>query len=180
VTRRLILLRHAKSGWPDGVPDHDRPLAGRGRRDAAAIGRWLRDRGYLPDAVVCSTALRARQTWELLAPQLGPQARPAVTFQPLAYAASADGLLRLARELPGRCRAALLVGHNPGLAELAAGLAGQLPGGRLPTAAVAVLEVAGDWQALAAGQARLADFAVPRELAKAVRPASPGRRARCP
>src|SRR5579875_1216524 len=151
VTRRLMLLRHAKSDWPDGVPDHDRPLARRGRRDAPAIGRWLRDRGYLPDAVVCSTA---------------PRARPSVTFQPLAYAASAAGLLQLARELPGRYRAALLVGHNPGLEELAAALAGQLPGGRLPTAAVAVLEFGGDWQELAAGQARLAGFAVPADLPK--------------
>jgi phosphohistidine phosphatase len=60
-TRRLILLRHAKSDWPD-VPDRDRPLAKRGRRDAPKIGRWLREHGYLPDTVICSDARRTRQT----------------------------------------------------------------------------------------------------------------------
>jgi phosphohistidine phosphatase len=64
MTRRLILLRHAKSDWPD-VPDRDRPLAKRGRRDAPRIGRWLHDHGYLPDVVICSPARRTEQTWEL-------------------------------------------------------------------------------------------------------------------
>src|SRR3981189_2616083 len=96
MARRLVLLRHAKSAWPD-VPDHERPLAKRGRRDAPAVGRWLGgaghgpdagscsaappgrparapgvgrwlgESGYVPDAVICSTAQRARQTWELVA-----------------------------------------------------------------------------------------------------------------
>ena len=65
-TRRLILLRHAKSDWPD-VPDRDRPLAKRGRRDAPKIGRWLREHGYLPDIVICSDARRTRQTWDRVA-----------------------------------------------------------------------------------------------------------------
>ena len=59
-----MLLRHAKSAWPD-VPDHDRPLAGRGRRNAPVMGRWLRTNGYVPDQVLCSTARRARETWQL-------------------------------------------------------------------------------------------------------------------
>jgi phosphohistidine phosphatase len=62
--RTLLLLRHAKSAWPD-VPDQDRPLAARGRRDAPVMGHWLRTAGYLPDRVECSTALRASQTWQL-------------------------------------------------------------------------------------------------------------------
>ena len=118
--RRLILLRHAKSDWPD-VPDRERPLAKRGRRDAPVVGRWLRDHGYLPDVVICSAARRTRQTWELVAPELGGS--PSVTFEPRAYAASALTLLYLVRELPGTCRAALLIGHNPAIAELAASLA---------------------------------------------------------
>ena len=68
--RRLILLRHAKSDWPD-VPDQERPLAKRGRRDAPVVGRWLRGHGYLPDTVICSVARRTRQTWKLVAPELG-------------------------------------------------------------------------------------------------------------
>ena len=138
MTRRLILLRHAKSDWPD-VPDRDRPLAKRGRRDAPRIGRWLHDHGYLPDVVICSTARRTEQTWELVAPELA--GAPSVRFEPRAYAASALTLRYLLQELPGRYRAALLIAHNPGLSELAASLAGSPAGDdgaglRFPTAAV--------------------------------------------
>jgi phosphohistidine phosphatase len=168
-SRRLILLRHAKSDWPD-VPDQERPLAKRGRRDAPVVGRWLRGHGYLPDTVICSVARRTRQTWKLVAPELGGS--PSVTFEPRAYAASALTLLYLVRELPGTCRAALLIGHNPGIEELAAHLAEapddpgapRPPGPRFPTAAVAVLEFGGDWPDLAPGHARLLAFATPADM----------------
>src|ERR1019366_8700761 len=79
--RRLVLLRHAKSAWPGppAPPDHDRPLAGRGRRDAPAVGRWLREAGCVPDQVWCSTAQRAVQTWQLAAAELG--VAPPVDYQ---------------------------------------------------------------------------------------------------
>jgi phosphohistidine phosphatase len=167
-TRRLIMLRHAKSDWPD-VPDRDRPLAKRGRRDAPRIGRWLHEHGYQPDVVVCSDARRARQTWDLVARELGGS--PAVRFEPRAYAAGAMTLLCLAQELPSRYRTALLIGHNPGLSELAGQLAapapadnGPRPGISLPTAAVAVLEFPGDWPSLTPGQARLVDHIIPADL----------------
>jgi len=164
-SRRLILLRHAKSDWPD-VPDRDRPLAKRGRRDAPVVGRWLRDQGYLPDTVICSAARRTRQTWELVAPELGGS--PSVTFERRAYAASAMSLLYLVRELPATSWTALLIGHNPGVAELATSLA-QPPDHddapiRFPTAAVAVLDVSGDWAGLSPGQARLLDYTTPADL----------------
>jgi phosphohistidine phosphatase len=167
--RRLILLRHAKSDWPD-VPDQERPLAKRGRRDAPVVGRWLRRHGYLPEVVICSVARRTRQTWKLVAPELGGS--PSVTFEPRAYAASAPTLLYLARELPGTCRAALLIGHNPAIAELASHLAeppdaGDAPPSpelRFPTAAVAVFEFTGDWADLAPAHARLLDFATPATI----------------
>ncbi len=164
-TRRLMLLRHAKSDWPD-LPDRDRPLAKRGRRDAPIIGRWLRDHGYLPDTVICSAARRTRQTWELVAPELGGS--PSVSFEPRAYAASAMTLLYLVRELSATSRAALLIGHNPGVADLATSLA-QPPDHddapiRFPTAAVAILDVSGDWADLSPGQARLLDYTTPAEL----------------
>jgi len=158
-TRRLVLLRHAKSDWPD-VPDHDRPLAKRGRKDAPVIGRWLRGHGYVPEVVVCSTARRTRQTWDLVAREV--DGSPSVHFEPRAYAASAQTLLYLARELPGRCRTALLIGHNPGTEDLANSLADVAL--RFPTAAVAVFELDGDWPDLAPGQARLLDFTMPAEL----------------
>ena len=164
-SRRLILLRHAKSAWPD-VPDQDRPLAKRGQRDAPVIGRWLRDHGYQPDTVICSAARRTRQTWELVARELGGS--PSVTFEPRAYAANAMTLLYLVRELPAASRTAMLVGHNPGVAELATSLA-QPPDHddapiRFPTAAVAILDVPGDWASLSPGQARLLDYTTPAEL----------------
>jgi phosphohistidine phosphatase len=163
-----MLLRHAKSDWPD-VSDHARPLAKRGRRDAPAVGRWLREHGYLPDVVVCSTARRTRQTWELIAPELGGS--PSVTFEPRAYDASALTLLYLAQELPDRYRAALLIGHNPAISELANSLpqppaedaALPPPLLRFPTAAVAVLEFTGAWPALTPGQARLENFTAPAD-----------------
>jgi phosphohistidine phosphatase len=165
-TRRLLLMRHAKADWPD-VADQSRPLAKRGRNDAPVIGRWLREHGYLPDVVVCSSARRTRQTWELVAPELGVS--PAVTFDDRAYDAGEMNLLYLARELPASCQAALLIGHNPAISDLAVRLtepaaqdaAGPLAGVRFPTAAVAVLEFARDWADLAPGGAQLLDFAAP-------------------
>jgi phosphohistidine phosphatase len=168
VGRRLVLLRHAKSDWPD-VPDHERPLAKRGRRDAPAVGRWLGASGYVPDAVVCSTALRARQTWELVAEGLAaaaPAASPAVRYEDRVYEATALGLLMLVREFDAAWRTAVLLGHNPGLAELTAGLASSdsAPPQAFPTAAVAVLGLPGPWADAAQGKARLLAYTVPAEL----------------
>jgi phosphohistidine phosphatase len=170
-TRRLVLLRHAKSAWPD-VADAERPLNDRGRRDAPVMGRWLRRSGYVPDAVLCSPARRARETWALVAPELG--AEPSVSYEQRIYEATALGLLHLLREAGGKYWNVLLLRHNPGLAELAVGIArvtdgpdiGPLKRARasFPTAAVAVLEFSGDWAGLTAGEARMIDFAVPRDM----------------
>jgi phosphohistidine phosphatase len=162
--RRLVLVRHAKSDWPD-VADYDRPLAKRGRKDAPVVGRWLVTAGCEPDAVVCSTALRARQTWDLAGAALAAAggAPPVVRFEPRVYDATVLGLLMLVREFEPEWRTAAVVGHNPGLAELTIGLAGTdpAPPQTFPTAFVAVLELPGGWAAAAPGEARLLDFAVP-------------------
>jgi phosphohistidine phosphatase len=174
VGRKLVLLRHAKSAWPD-VPDHDRPLAGRGRRDAPVMGRWLRTNGYVPDRVLCSTARRARETWQLAQEGLG--ATPPVSFERRVYQASAEQILDLARGVPSAVTTLLIVGHDPAIHELALMLAGTsspASGGaaavdldrmraKFPTAAVAVLELTGNWDQLGPGTAHLAAFAVPRE-----------------
>lgn len=160
--RRLVLLRHAKSDRPD-VADHDRPLAKRGRRDAPAAGRWLAAAGYLPDAVACSTALRARQTWELASAELPPGCSPLVRYEPRVYEASVLGLLMLVRELDPGWRTVLFVGHNPGLAELVTGLAAAQPEppSSFPTAFAAVLGLPGAWADAAPGEARLLAFTIP-------------------
>ncbi|MFI1198388.1 SixA phosphatase family protein [Streptomyces sp. NPDC020883] len=175
---RLIVLRHAKSAWPEGVPDHERPLAGRGRRDAPAVGRWLRQQHCTPDLVVCSTSRRTRETWERVAAELPttPErpAGPEVVFEPRVYAASADTLLQVVRALPDRCRTALVIGHQPAVQDLVVTLAGKgdaeaLAGvrGKFATSAVAVLTVPGGWGRLDAGGAVLTAFAVPRGAAHA-------------
>jgi len=118
--RTLLLMRHAKSAWPD-VPDRDRPLAARGQRDAPLMGHWLRGAGYIPDQVVCSTALRASQTWELARPALG--ADPEAIFDDRVYQGSAAQLLGLICGTPAFVRTLLVVGHDPALPELARTLA---------------------------------------------------------
>jgi phosphohistidine phosphatase len=166
--RRLVLLRHAKSDWPD-VADHERPLAKRGRRDAPVAGRWLGESGYVPDAVICSTARRAQQTWELAAGGLAgavPGASPVVRYEPRVYEATVLGLLMLVREFPAGWRTALIVGHNPGLAELTVGLTAPppQPPAAFPTAAVAVLGLPGEWAEAGPGECRLLAFAVPADM----------------
>ena len=167
-TRRLVLLRHAKSDWPD-VADHERPLAKRGRRDAPRVGRWLGASGYVPDAVVCSTARRARETWDLAAGGLAEAAggaAPLVRYEPRVYDATVLGLLMLVREFPDDWRTALIVGHNPGLAELTVGLAAPPPEppAKFPTAAVAVLGLPVEWASVGPGECRLLAFAIPADM----------------
>jgi phosphohistidine phosphatase len=156
--RQLVLLRHAKSAWPDGVADRKRPLTGRGRRDAAAAGRWLRDHTASLDAVACSPAERTRETWALASAGLADP--PAVTIEDRIYAASPDELLAVVRDLPEGASAVLLIGHNPGMEELVELLSGQEQG--MSTASIAVLDWAGGWADADAGIARLTDHATPR------------------
>ncbi|MFF2131434.1 SixA phosphatase family protein [Streptomyces olivochromogenes] len=166
--RRLVVLRHAKSAWPTGVADHERPLAPRGRRDAPAAGRALAESDCLPDLALCSTAVRARQTWELAARQWGTP--PPVQFDRRLYGAEVPELLAALHEVPDRIRTLLLIGHNPGLEELVLELAGDSLDEALddvrtkfPTSATAVLAWHGDsWDALAPGTALLTGMTVPR------------------
>lgn len=163
---RLVVLRHAKAAWPD-VPDEARPLALRGRRDAPAAGRWLRDCHRIPDLVICSPARRTRETWELAAAELG--ADPEVRYEPLAYRGGAAELLELLRRAPEVRRTVLLVGHRPAVQELTLMLMMDRtdePSARVrekyPTAAIAVLALPGTWASLGPAAALLTDFAVPR------------------
>lgn len=164
-------MRHAKSAWPDDVPDHDRPLGPRGRRDAPIAGRWLRMTGHAPDHVLCSTARRTQETWRLAEGELG--SRPHVKFERAVYGATASTLLELLRRLPSAARTVALVGHDPGIPDLALELAAPDPAdaaalermrAKFPTAAIAVLDVNGPWSELAPGSARLASFVIPREM----------------
>ena len=164
--KRLYLLRHAKSSWKDAtLADHDRPLAGRGRRAAKAIGRHMREQGIEPQLVLCSTARRARETLERIEPALG---RRAVKVEPELDGASAEELLARLRRLPGRVESVLVIGHNPAVQELACRLAGSAPDSlraKYPTAALAAFDLRVEsWRALDRGCGELVDFVRPRDL----------------
>ena len=168
--KRLLLLRHAKSSWDDpDLEDHDRPLAKRGRRASKTIAEHLSRQSVTADLVLCSSAQRARETLERIAPALGDGVE--VQVQPELYGASADRLRERLRAVAEDVESVLLVGHNPGLEQLALELAGS--GDELeslrrkyPTAALATLEFDGPWRALEPGRATLTGFIKPKQLAK--------------
>lgn len=182
----LHLLRHAKSSWETPtLHDHDRPLAPRGIRACAVIAGHLRERRIVPDLVLCSTAVRARLTLEGVLE--GFARPPRIAYEAAIYEASAGTLLDLLRSLPAAPpqepahppaqrdpagpETVLLIGHQPGIGELATTLAAS--GDRLadleakfPTAALATLELDRPWPDLEPGCARLAAFVKPKELAR--------------
>jgi phosphohistidine phosphatase len=137
----LILLRHSKSDWSGGEPDHERPLAARGQRQAPEAGRWLAAHVDRVDLAVVSSAERARRTWSLAAAELGDP--PPVRLDEGMYGASGSALLSIVRDLSEDLSTVVMVGHNPGLEDLVSTLAGTwVP---MPTSALALLVVAGVW-----------------------------------
>jgi phosphohistidine phosphatase len=160
--RRLWLLRHLKSSWDEpGLDDHERPLAARGRKAGKRVRHWVAEHEVRPDLVLCSTAVRARTTLDLVAPALGA---PVIELEDGLYHAWEDDLLERLRGLAADVEGVLLIGHNPGLHELAALLAPPGPV-TFPTGALAELLVDGDWSELQPGGAELSRLVVPRELA---------------
>ncbi len=164
--RRLYLLRHAKSSWKDQrLADHERPLAGRGRRAAKAIRRHVKEQGIDPELVLCSTAKRARQTLEGIEPALG---RGAVRVEAELYGAGSAALLARLQHVPARVRSVMVIGHNPALQDLALLLARDGSTElevKFPTAALATLAFRGpSWAVLDRGKADLIEFVRPRDL----------------
>ncbi|MFN8076523.1 MAG: histidine phosphatase family protein [Kineosporiaceae bacterium] len=165
--RRVVLVRHAKSAWPFGVPDLERPLAGKGRRNAQSAGQWLADEGPALDLVLCSPAVRARQTGEIVRQWLPPLPW---RDEPRLYEAEAGEVLEVLRGLPDLFAGVLVIGHEPSLSGLVAKLSGPAsdPGAlaqaaeKFPTSAVAVLRTPGSWRACRPGGAVLETLVVPR------------------
>jgi phosphohistidine phosphatase len=147
----LILLRHAKSDWSGGEADRLRPLATRGRRQAAEAGRWLAASVDHLDLAVVSPAERARSTWELASAELA--APPPTRFEERAYAASGEALLRLVQELDDDLATVVLVGHNPDLEDLVETLIGAWV--HMPTSAIAVVTLSGPWDGAGPSSATL-------------------------
>ncbi|WP_016907270.1 SixA phosphatase family protein [Streptomyces xiaopingdaonensis] len=167
VSRSIVLFRHAKADWPE-VPDHERPLAERGRREAPETGEWLAEHGPLPELTLCSTATRTRETWKLAVHQF-PR-RPRTVYEERLYEAPPGQIIEVLNETPEDVENVLVVGHNPGMQSVAGLLAGgadQEARARLergfPTSAIAVLRFTGSWKSLEAGSAELTDFWSPQE-----------------
>lgn len=171
--RQLLLLRHAKSSWDDAsLPDRDRPLNSRGRHAAAVMRKALQSYGLSPDLVLVSTAKRTLQTLEALEPW---EDTPLVEPMDSLYLATAGQYLTALQDVPETVRSVLLIGHNPGLHDLALLLmAPRLPnestepGRRLaagfPTGALAEMTVSTPWSELAPGGARLVRLLTPRAV----------------
>jgi phosphohistidine phosphatase len=166
--REIWLLRHAKSDWGTGVrTDFERPLSRRGREDAPRLGAWMADEGLVPDLVVTSPARRAEETLALVLE--GLEAAPPVRRDERIYDAGVGDLLEVLRGLPEEAERVLLVGHNPGLEDLA-GWLGRDPiprtasGKGMTTCNLVRLELAGSWRAVEVGEARLRTWMRPSDL----------------
>lgn len=169
--RRLILLRHAKSDWASpGASDHARPLAPRGREAARRIGAYMAHHALVPDLVICSTAARARQTWDLVTAEFS--AKIPLSIDQRIYEVGADRILDVIKQTNDQVHVLLLVGHNPGLRDLAELLiaSGEVEARqrlleKLPTAGLAVIDFPhDDWRKLHRKAGRLDRFVAPRTI----------------
>ncbi|CAB4748458.1 unannotated protein [freshwater metagenome] len=166
-SKQLVLIRHAKSAYPVGVEDHERPLNERGVRDATAVGEWLANSGLLELklTVVVSSARRAQETWALINPN---GIELVVRTEPRLYDASYQTILAVIQETPIDVEALVIIAHNPGLENVASKIATNRDSSsylmlseKYPTSGVTVFEVT-DWSTLEADSAFLTSFSVPR------------------
>ncbi|MXY32958.1 MAG: histidine phosphatase family protein [Boseongicola sp. SB0676_bin_33] len=166
MTLTLILTRHAKSSWDDPtLDDFDRSLNGRGRKSAPLIGRWLVERGHVPQVVVASGARRTVETWEGMAPAM-PESTVLDRDRALFHAGASTILGVLRKQAAARI---MLIGHNPGFADFASRVVVRPPGhdrfSDYPTAATAVIDFkVASWAHVRWGSGRVQDFVVPRDL----------------
>lgn len=167
---RLLLLRHAKSAWPEGVADEQRPLNGRGRTAARLIGDYLAEAKLIPDLALVSTARRAQETWALVHERL-PR-KPEMRMVAELYAASTGQILDVLQAVDPAARTVLILAHNPGMQDLALALTGggdaasrESMAAKYPTAGLAVIDFpAAQWRDVGRGMGRLERFVTPRAL----------------
>ena len=166
---QLLLLRHAKSSWDDPkLPDRDRPLNKRGRRSIAAMRHAMQQLGLAPDLILVSTARRTQETLATLEPW---DETPLVEPLESLYLASTQQLLSVLRQTNETVRSAMLIGHNPGMHDLAMLLTGARESEQsrrlkeqFPTGALAEFAIGGTWASLDAGGGQLVRFLTPRDL----------------
>jgi phosphohistidine phosphatase len=168
--RRLILLRHAKSAWPGGVADVERPLAERGRKAAPVIGAYMAREKLIPDLALVSPARRAQETWKLVREALSKKV--ALRDAPGVYEVSAERILDVIRTVEPGIRTLLVVGHNPGMENAASLLVADGDADamdrmkeKFPTAGLAVIDFDVDgWDEVATGTGYLERFVAPRSV----------------
>jgi phosphohistidine phosphatase len=168
---RLILLRHAKSDWPAGVADHERPLNKRGRRSAPLMGRVLAERGDVPDRALVSDAQRTRETWERARDEA--EDLPLATLEPRLYMASAALMMSVIGRTAETVQRLAVVGHNPGTHALAASLVAEGDEAditrmmaKYPTAGLAVIDCdISRWSEIKPKCGKLVAFLTPRDVA---------------
>ena len=171
MSKTLILFRHAKSAWPDGLEGHERPLADRGRKAAPVMAKWLAGTGFKPTVALVSTARRTQETWSLAAPELGKIVK---RDSAEIYEAPVGRILDAIHGVEPSVETLLIVGHNPDMEDLARLLMkddGGKPGARLrekfPTAGIAVLSLpVEDWTIVTPRIATLEHFVTPKSLTK--------------
>ena len=160
MSRNLLILRHAKSAWDtDASTDFERPLAKRGEAEAPRVGRWLSDKALVPDFVVSSPAVRAKQTAVSVCKELGIK-KKAIHWDERIYMGDTEALLKVLGDCPKKVRTVMIVGHNPGLEELLLYLVGskvKIPkdGKLLTTAGTAHLKMPNNWNKLGSGSAKV-------------------------
>ncbi len=165
MTKRLTLIRHAKSSWDMPFDDHARRLNDRGRAASGAVGGWLKSNGYVPDAIYTSDAVRTRETTDLIVDALGTTAT--VTALPQMYHAAPATLLNVLQRAEGDT--VMLVAHNPGIAFFAEDITREAPNHRrfldYPTGATLVCDFSiNKWADAVSRSAQVIDFIVPKDL----------------
>ena len=165
----LHLLRHAKSSTKENVEDHERPLSRRGRKTARRIARNLSAKLGAVDLILCSSAQRTRETLDLVLAEFSPAPRTSIEHG--LYLASREKLAARLSRLDARDVNVLMIGHNPGLHELAIALADEnspafraLASGKFPTAACASFRVPADWSILGSSRHELIGYVTPESL----------------
>ena len=160
--KTVVICRHAKSDWPAGVPDIDRPLKGRGIKDARRQGELLKSHGFLPDIIVSSPANRAHSTAKIVAETLGfPQAE--IQVDESVYYQGTGNLISLIQDLPANCETAMFFGHNPTMENAVAYLLQTNRYYEMPTAGMVCFETyVSNWSGFDPSNASLRWVLVPR------------------